>query len=61
MKTVAFEDKPSGAIAIIALKETAVMGERESPEAADTILRNSYVDDILKSVDNVDAAKKIDK
>ena len=66
MKTVTFGAKPSGAkpsgakpSGAIALKETAVMGERESPEAADTILRNSYVDDILKSVDNVDAAKKL--
>ena len=38
MTSVSFEDKPAGNIAITALHETAKMGERQYPEAAEIVL-----------------------
>ena len=56
---VNFGDKPSGTIAIAALRKTADMYEAEYPEASRTIKDNSYVDDILDSVKDVKQAKSV--
>ncbi|XP_062618012.1 uncharacterized protein LOC134279607 [Saccostrea cucullata] len=49
LTSVPFGDRPSGAIAIIALNKTAEMLEDVYPKAASVIKNNSYVDDILAS------------
>jgi hypothetical protein len=48
---VAFGDQPSGAIATLALRQTATMYQHIYPDASKMVIRNSYVDDILQSVD----------
>ena len=59
MLAVPFGDCPSGAIVIIAMFQTAMISEKEFPQASKTIRNNSYVDDILKSVSTREAAKKL--
>ncbi|XP_071136608.1 uncharacterized protein [Mytilus edulis] len=59
LKTVTFGDRPSGTMATVALGMTAEMSKDIYPEAAEMILRNSYVDDIINSVDNNDQARKV--
>ena len=59
MTSVSFGDKPAGNIAITALHETAKMGERQYPEAAEIVLNNSYVDDITDSIDTLAKATRI--
>ena len=54
---VPFGDRPSGAIAVTAMHETAKRNQQKYPGAARVIMRNTYVDDILKSVPTVDHAK----
>ena len=56
---VPFGDRPSGAISITAMHETANMKKDEFSEAARVIIRNSYVDDILKSVETMEKANKL--
>ena len=46
---VTFGDKPSGAIATIAMRETAEMSKVTHPEECKVIKNDSYVDDILSS------------
>lgn len=58
MTSVSFGDKPAGNMAIMALRKTALMNEHLYPEAADTVLRNSYVDDIADSVDSLESAQE---
>ena len=43
-------DRSSGTIAIVLLRKTAEMSSDEFPRSSETILRNSYMDDISKSV-----------
>ena len=50
MNVVNFGDRPSGSIAMAALRKTAKMSVREFPEASKAIQDNSYMDDILVSV-----------
>ena len=59
MNVLTFGDKPAPAMAQIALQKTAEEGEIINPEAAQTIKENTYIDDILDSVNNVDKAKKL--
>ena len=59
MLAVPFGDRPSGAIAITAMYETAKMKRDEFPEAARVITRNTYVDDILKSTSTLNEAKRL--
>ena len=59
MTAVCFGDKPAGNIAITALRKTAEMGSDAYPEAAEVILRNTYVDDIVDSFDDEEKADKI--
>ena len=56
---VPFGDRPSGAISITAMHETANMKKDEFPEAARVIIRNLHVDDILKSVETMEKANKL--
>ena len=57
LKRVTFGDRPSGAIAILALRKTAEMFRIQFPEAAMIVENDSFVDDIIFSVDNLDEAK----
>ena len=61
LKTVTFGDRPSGAIATMALRKTAQMFENSNPDASSIIIENSYVDDILFSTANMSRADKIAK
>ena len=61
MMSVPFGDEPSGAIAMTAMNETAKMNQTVLPEAADAILHNTYVDDILPSVPTIDQAINLTK
>ena len=56
LTSVPFGDKPSGAIAM-----TAKMTKTSLPAAADAILCNAYVDDILPSVSTVEEAVNLTK
>lgn len=49
MKRVSFGDKPAGAIATLALRKTAEEYKSTHPRAAEVILTNTYVDDLLDS------------
>ena len=59
MTSVSFGDKPASAISSLALRKTAGMNREVFPEAEYTILHNTYVDDIVESVDDTDAAVKL--
>ena len=52
MTRVCFGDKPSGAIATIALRSTAKENEEQFPRAVEMILKNTYVDDTIYSFDD---------
>lgn len=64
LKTVTFGDKPSGSIALLALRKTAEMNF-DFPLASRMIAKDSYVDDIISSVSSKDCAmeriKEIEK
>ncbi|XP_066941064.1 uncharacterized protein [Macrobrachium rosenbergii] len=57
LTTVTFGDRPSGIMAMMALRKTTEMDE-SFPLTAEMINRNSYVDDILSSVSMVERAKR---
>ena len=59
IQRVSFGDKPSGAIATVALRKTAEMGKDQFPEASQVILNNTYMDNIIDSVNNRTKAKQI--
>jgi len=63
--SVSFGDKPAAAIAAVALKKTAEMAKDEFQEASETIVKNTYVDDVIDSVSDHDVAslrtKQIDE
>lgn len=60
LQTVTFGDRPSGVIAMTALRKTAEMYRDKYPETAAMIINNSYVDDILHSCGStVEALEKI--
>jgi hypothetical protein len=50
MNVLAFGDKPAPAMAQIAFSKTAVESEAISHRAAQTVKDNTYMDDILDSV-----------
>ena len=54
-----FGDKPAPAMAQTALRKTAEEKRDEFPEAAETLVKNSYMDDICDSVDTEKQAKKL--
>ncbi|XP_068229104.1 uncharacterized protein [Palaemon carinicauda] len=55
LKTVTFGDKPSGSIAMMALRKTAEINNC-FPLASKMIVEDSYVDDIISSVNSKDCA-----
>ena len=55
--SVSFGDKPAGIIATAALRKTAEMGKDIYPAEAQTVLKNTYMDDVLDSVSNQEKAK----
>ena len=59
MTSLGFDDKTSGAIAAIALQRTADMYENVFPRASEVVRRNSYVDDLIKSVNNREEASNV--
>ena len=61
MNVITFADKPAPAMAQIALKKTAVEGEAINPRAAQTVKDNTYMDDILDSVNTVKEAEELSR
>ena len=59
LQTVPFGDRPSGSIVITALRKTAELHEMMHPNEARFIKRDSYADDLLRSVDTKDEAEKL--
>ena len=60
VKTVlTFGDRPSPAMAIVALQKIAKLKEEDEPKAAETIIKNTYMDDICDSVNSVAEADKL--
>jgi hypothetical protein len=58
VKTVlTFWDRPSPTMAIVAMRKTAELKEDVKPEAANSIKKNTYMDDICDSQNTVQAAK----
>ena len=49
MISVSFRDKPSRGIAIATLRRTAELSRDQYPEAAQALLNNVYIDDIVDS------------
>ena len=56
---VSFGDRPAGAIASLALQKTAQMGEAQYPQASFMIKKNTYMDDIVGSLDSNEDVKRI--
>ena len=54
-----FGDKCAGIIAMLALRSTAEMYLEQYPEAANIIIRNSYVDDIIGGSHDAESACKL--
>ncbi|XP_028404106.1 uncharacterized protein LOC114526785 [Dendronephthya gigantea] len=59
MNVLTFGDKPAPAMAQVALQKTAEEGKSINPEAARTNKVNTYMDDILHSVNTKEEAKKL--
>ncbi|XP_068229326.1 uncharacterized protein [Palaemon carinicauda] len=59
LTTVTFGDRPSGTIAMVALRHTVEKFGKESQDVQDMILNNTYVDDILYSTDTIENAIKL--
>lgn len=58
---VTFGDKPSGVIALTALKKTVERYEAKFLKVKHVVRRNSYVDDIVHSCDSMHEARKLVK
>lgn len=56
LTSVTFGDRCSGATAVLAMKKTTEMQKNKFPEVNKIINKNTYVDDILYSVESVDKA-----
>ncbi|XP_068245411.1 uncharacterized protein [Palaemon carinicauda] len=52
MTFMGFGDRPSGIIVMLALRHTAALSVKDFPEASLVIMTNSYVDDIIHSVES---------
>ena len=59
MTSVSFGDKPAGNIAMAALHKTAEMGRDKFPEAADTVVNNTYIGDMIDSFNSIELAREI--
>lgn len=56
LTSLGFGDRPSRIIAMLALSHTAESSKNELPEASHVIKHNSYVDDIIHSVESKEEA-----
>ena len=62
IKTVlTFGDRPSPTMAMVALRKTAELNAADEPKAAESIIKNTYMDDICDSVDTVNEADTLTK
>ena len=65
MQVVTFGDKPSPAMAQMALRKTAEEGAKKYPDAARALLQNTYMDDICVSVtdakDGTELSRQLDE
>lgn len=61
MTSVNMGDRPSGTMAMVALRKTAEMSKTKFPRSSETILTNSYMDDIPESTDTIQDAMRITK
>ena len=59
IQRVSFSDKSSRTIATVALRKTAEMGEDQFPEATRVIFSNTYMDDVIESVETREKANQI--
>ena len=59
IQRVSFGDEPFKTIATVALRKTAEMAKGNYPEASELLINNTYMGDIINSVDNVETAKKL--
>ncbi|CAB4009754.1 Hypothetical predicted protein [Paramuricea clavata] len=58
MTSVSFGDKPARNVATVSLRKTAEMQRDDLPNASDTILSNTYVDEIADSVETMVTARE---
>ena len=58
-QVVTFGDRPAGCIAAAALHETATMFDQMSPEAAQILREDSYMDDVVSGADSLDEANRL--
>ena len=61
LTSVSFGDRPAGSIATTALMKTAEMGQITYPRAAEMVINNSYVDDLLDSFSDSQEARQVTK
>lgn len=59
IQRVSFENKPSGNIATVALRKTAEMAEEKYPKASELLIKNTYMDHLINSADNLETAKRL--
>ncbi|XP_069993225.1 uncharacterized protein [Penaeus vannamei] len=59
LMSMGFGEKPSGIIVMLALKHTAELSMGKYPDAASMMISNSYVDDIIHSVDSKEKALQL--
>ena len=59
MTAVSFGDKRAGTIAPLALRKTAEYSSDIYPDATKMIIKNTYVDDVIDSFDNIQKADQV--
>lgn len=59
LSAVTFGNNPSGAITLAVLCRTAQVKQQEYSEAAYVIMKTTYVDDIHKSVNDIETAQRL--
>lgn len=59
IQRVSFGDKPSGTVATVAMRKRAELSKENYPQAANTVISNSYMDDIVDSVHSDAQAKQL--
>ena len=61
MTAVSFGDRPAGTIAILTIKKIAQICEKDFPEACNILEENTYVDDIIDSLNSHDDVLRVTK
>ena len=59
MTSVSFGDRPASSISAVALRRTAELNKEKYSEAAEVIISNTYVDDIIDSFDDEKQCREI--